>query len=153
MILFMFLVIFYVFYWNNVMLVFCDIDEEMFMFDLVVVEVLIILCIIGVFGVYVYGMLCDVVVFDCICENYGIKVFYDVVYVFGMEIDGVLILCFGDVIMFSFYVMKLFNLVEGGGLVLVDVVLKKCVDLLKNFGILNEIDVIMFGINGKMNEI
>ncbi|AOK33507.1 DegT/DnrJ/EryC1/StrS family aminotransferase [Burkholderia cenocepacia] len=143
----------HVLHWNNVTPVFCDIDEETLTLDPVAAEALITSRTTGVLGVHVYGMPCDVAAFDRIRENYGIKVLYDAAHAFGTEIDGVPISRFGDATMFSFHATKLFNSAEGGGLALADVALKKRVDLLKNFGILNETDVIMPGINGKMNEI
>ncbi|MBU9628561.1 DegT/DnrJ/EryC1/StrS family aminotransferase [Burkholderia multivorans] len=143
----------HVLHWNNVTPVFCDIDEETLTIDPVAAEALITSRTTGLLGVHVYGMPCDVVAFDRIRENYGIKVLYDAAHAFGTEIDGVPIARFGDATMFSFHATKLFHSAEGGGLALSDVALKKRVDLLKNFGILNETEVIMPGINGKMNEI
>jgi len=55
--------------------------------------------------------------------------------------------------MFSFHATKLFHTAEGGALTFNDPNLKQRIDLLKNFGIKNENEVIMPGINGKMNEI
>ncbi|CAM2166126.1 DegT/DnrJ/EryC1/StrS family aminotransferase [Burkholderia orbicola] len=143
----------HVLHWNNVTPVFCDIDEETLTIDPVAAEALITSRTTGVLGVHVYGMPCDVAAFDRIRENYGVRVLYDAAHAFGTEIDGVPIARFGDATMFSFHATKLFHSAEGGGLALADVALKKRVDLLKNFGILNETDVIMPGINGKMNEI
>ena len=143
----------HVLHWNNVTPVFCDIDEETLTIDPVAAEALITSRTTGVLGVHVYGMPCDVAAFDRIRENYGVKVLYDAAHAFGTEIDGVPIARFGDATMFSFHATKLFHSAEGGGLALADVALKKRVDLLKNFGILNETEVIMPGINGKMNEI
>jgi dTDP-4-amino-4,6-dideoxygalactose transaminase len=47
----------------------------------------------------------------------------------------------------------LFHTAEGGALTCKDPDLKRRIDLLKNFGIKNEEEVVMAGINGKMNEI
>lgn len=143
----------HVLHWNNVTPVFCDIDEETLTIDPVAAEALITSRTTGVLGVHVYGMPCDVVAFDRIRENYGVKVLYDAAHAFGTEIDGVPVARFGDATMFSFHATKLFHSAEGGGLALADAALKKRVDLLKNFGILNETEVIMPGINGKLNEI
>jgi dTDP-4-amino-4,6-dideoxygalactose transaminase len=54
--------------------------------------------------------------------------------------------------MLSFHATKLFNTIEGGALIVKSDAQKKQVDYLKNFGIKNETEVIMPGINGKMNE-
>lgn len=55
--------------------------------------------------------------------------------------------------MFSFHATKLFHTAEGGALTCKDTDLKRCIDLLKNFGIKSEDEVVMASINGKMNEI
>ncbi|KVU29382.1 aminotransferase [Burkholderia ubonensis] len=143
----------HVLHWNNVTPVFCDIDEETLTIDPAVVEALITPRTTGVLGVHVYGMPCDVQAFERIREQYGVKVLYDGAHAFGTEIDGKPIALFGDATMYSFHATKLFHSAEGGGLAMADAALKRRVDLLKNFGILNETEVIMPGINGKMNEI
>ena len=55
--------------------------------------------------------------------------------------------------MFSFHATKLFHTVEGGALTTKNESIKKRIDYLKNFGIKNEEEIIMSGINGKMNEL
>jgi dTDP-4-amino-4,6-dideoxygalactose transaminase len=55
--------------------------------------------------------------------------------------------------MFSFHATKLFHTAEGGALAVNDPDLKKRIELLKNFGIKNENEVVMPGINGKMSEL
>jgi dTDP-4-amino-4,6-dideoxygalactose transaminase len=55
--------------------------------------------------------------------------------------------------MFSFHATKLFHTAEGGALTTNSESLKDRIDLLKNFGIRNEEEVVEPGINGKMNEI
>ncbi|RQR67409.1 DegT/DnrJ/EryC1/StrS family aminotransferase [Burkholderia sp. Bp9126] len=143
----------HVLHWNNVTPVFCDIDEETLTIDPAVAEALITPRTTGMLGVHVYGMPCDVQAFERIREQYGVKVLYDGAHAFGTEIDGKPIAEFGDATMYSFHATKLFHSAEGGGLAMADAALKRRVDLLKNFGILNETEVIMPGINGKMNEI
>lgn len=49
--------------------------------------------------------------------------------------------------------MKVFNIFEGGVIISFDVKIKLCIDWLKNFGIVDELIVIVLGINGKMSEI
>jgi dTDP-4-amino-4,6-dideoxygalactose transaminase len=88
-----------------------------------------------------------------IANRYGLKVIYDSAHAFNTEIDGIGIGNFGDMSMFSFHATKLFHTAEGGALTFKDTNLKQGIDLLKNFGIRNEEEVMMLGINGKMNEI
>ncbi len=107
----------------------------------------------GILAVHVFGTPCDIAGIREIADRYGLRVIYDAAHAFGAEIDGSGIGTFGDISMFSFHATKLFHTAEGGALTFKDENLKKRIDLLKNFGIKNEEEVVMPGINGKMNEI
>jgi dTDP-4-amino-4,6-dideoxygalactose transaminase len=139
--------------WNNISPVFCDINEKTLTLDVEKLERMVTPRTTGILGVHVYGMPCNVVEIQEIADRYGLKVIYDAAHAFGTEIDGVGIGNFGDVSMFSFHATKLFHTAEGGALTFKDPLLKQRVDLLKNFGIKNEEEVVMAGINGKMNEL
>ena len=139
--------------WNNIEPIFCDIDPETLTIDAEKIEKLITPKTTGILGVHVYGMPCNVKVIQEIAQRYGLKVIYDAAHAFGAEIDGIPIGTFGDISMFSFHATKLFHTIEGGALTFCDPYLKPRIDLLKNFGIKNEEEVIMPGINGKLNEI
>jgi dTDP-4-amino-4,6-dideoxygalactose transaminase len=139
--------------WNNINPIFCDIDSDSLTIDANKIEKMISPKTTGILGVHVYGMPCNVTKIKEIADKYGLRVIYDAAHAFGTEIDGKGIGTFGDVSMFSFHATKLFHTVEGGALTCNDPHLKPRIDLLKNFGILNEEEVIMPGINGKMNEV
>lgn len=55
--------------------------------------------------------------------------------------------------MFSFHATKIFHTVEGGALTYQDSVLKERLELSRNFGFKGEEQIVVPGINGKMNEI
>lgn len=139
--------------WNNISPVFCDIDPETLTIDHRKIESLITKKTSAILGVHVYGIPCAVNEIQKIANSYGLKVIYDSAHAFGTEIEGKGIGTFGDISMFSFHATKLFNTVEGGCVTFNDPNLKQKIDLLKNFGIKNENEVILPGINGKMNEI
>ncbi len=139
--------------WNNIAPVFCDIDENTLTIDAEKLERLITSRTTGILGVHVYGMPCNIHKIQEIADRHGLKVIYDAAHAFGVEINGMGIGTFGDISMFSFHATKLFHTVEGGALTFNDPDLKPQIDLLRNFGIKNEDEVIMPGINGKMNEI
>jgi dTDP-4-amino-4,6-dideoxygalactose transaminase len=80
-------------------------------------------------------------------------VVYDAAHAFAAEVNGKPIIEFGDVSMLSFHATKLFHTAEGGALIVNDRELKNRIDLLKNFGIKNEFEVLLPGINGKMSEL
>ena len=107
----------------------------------------------GILAVHVFGTPCDVEKIQKIANKYNLKVIYDAAHAFGTTINNKGIGNFGDITMFSFHPTKLFHSGEGGALTCKDQLLKKRIDLLKNFGIKNENEVVDIGINGKMNEI
>jgi dTDP-4-amino-4,6-dideoxygalactose transaminase len=139
--------------WNDISPVFCDIDENTLTIDAEKLERMITPKTTGILGVHVYGMPCNVVSIQEIADRYGLRVIYDAAHAFGTEIDGVGIGTFGDISMFSFHATKLFHTLEGGALTFNNPQLKPRIDLLKNFGIKSEEEVVMPGINGKMNEL
>ncbi len=139
--------------WNNIKPIFCDIDPITLNLDPDRIESMITPQTTGILAVHVYGRPCDVVAIQAVADKYGLKVVYDAAHAFGTAIDGVGIGNFGDVSMLSFHATKLFHSAEGGALTFRDPNLKPRIDLLKNFGIKNEEEVVMPGINGKMNEI
>lgn len=139
--------------WNNIKPIFCDIDPVTMNIDSNKIESMITPQTTAILGVHVYGTPCDVVKIQEIADKYGLKVIYDAAHAFGVEINGVGIGNFGDLSMMSFHATKLFHTAEGGALLFKDQNLKARVELLKNFGIKNEEEVVMPGINGKMNEI
>jgi dTDP-4-amino-4,6-dideoxygalactose transaminase len=139
--------------WNNIEPVFCDIDPVTMTINADKIEEMITPKTTGILAVHVFGTPCDVYKIQELADRYGIKVIYDAAHAFQLEINGDAIGNFGDISMFSFHATKLFHTAEGGALTFKDKNLKNKIDLLKNFGIKNEDEVIMPGINGKMNEL
>jgi len=139
--------------WNNIKPIFCDIDPVSMNIDAKRIESLITPQTTAILAVHVFGTPCNVSLIQDIAERYGLRVIYDAAHAFGVEVNGQGIGTFGDISMFSFHATKLFHTAEGGALTFNDPNLKQRIDLLKNFGIKNENEVIMPGINGKMNEI
>lgn len=139
--------------WNNITPIFCDIDPITMNLDTKKIESLITSNTSAILGVHVFGNPCDVKKIQKIADENDLKVIYDAAHAFQVEIDGRGIGTFGDISMFSFHPTKLFNTAEGGALSCNSNETKSQIDLLKNFGIQNEENVILPGINGKMNEI
>ena len=139
--------------WNNIKPVFCDIDPETMNIDADKIESMITPKTTAILGVHVFGIPCEVDKIRNIADRYGLKVIYDAAHAFGTEINGKGIGTYGDLTMFSFHATKLFHTAEGGALAIKTPEHKKEIDFLKNFGIKNEEEVVMPGINGKMNEL
>ena len=139
--------------WNNVTPVFADIDPETLCIDPNCIEDNLNQKTSAILGVHVYGMPCNVHAIQTLAEAHHLKVIYDGAHAFSTELDGKPIVQYGDATMLSFHATKLFHSAEGGALCVANADLKKQVDLLKNFGIKNEEEVMLPGINGKMNEL
>ena len=139
--------------WNGITPVFCDIDEATLTIDPAKLEELITPRTTGILGVHVYGMPCQVMEIQEIASRLGLRVIYDAAHAFRTEVDGVGIGNFGDITMFSFHATKLFHTLEGGALAFTSPELKSRINLLRNFGIKKEEEVVLPGINGKMNEV
>lgn len=133
--------------------IFCDIDPETMNIDADKIESMITPQTTAILAVHVFGTPCNVKKIQEVADNYGLKVVYDAAHAFGVEIDGKGIGNFGDVSAMSFHATKLYHTIEGGALMHKDPHLKQRIDLLKNFGIKNEEEVVMPGINGKLNEL
>lgn len=139
--------------WNNIKPIFCDVDNETMNIDANKIESMITPQTTAIMAVHVFGTPCNVEKIQQVADTYGLKVIYDAAHAFGVEIDGNGIGTFGDISMFSFHATKVYHTLEGGALVHGDKNLKKRIDLLKNFGIKNEDEVVMPGINGKLDEV
>lgn len=139
--------------WNQLTPVFCDIDPETLNIDADKIESLITEHTTAILAVHVFGNPCETEKIQQIADKYGLKVIYDGAHAFGARIDGKPISSFGDLTMFSFHATKLFNTIEGGALAFKDSELGGKLDLLKNFGLLNPEEVVLSGLNAKMNEI
>lgn len=139
--------------WNNIKPIFCDIDPDTMNIDAAKIEEMITPETTAIMPVHVFGTPCEIDKIQEIADRYGLRVVYDAAHAFGVEVDGRGIGSFGDISMMSFHATKVFHTVEGGALTYNDDRLKKRIDLLKNFGIKNEEEVVMPGINGKMNEV
>lgn len=139
--------------WMGLEPVFVDIDPNTLCIDPKKIEKAITPKTSAIMPVHVFGTACDVQAIGTIAKKHDLKVIYDAAHAFGTEIDKVGIGNYGDITMYSFHATKLFNSAEGGALACNNEDLKKKIDLLKNFGIKNEEEVIEIGINGKMNEL
>lgn len=140
-------------YWNGITPIFCDIREEDCNINPDKIEALITPRTTAILSVHVYGTPCDNEKIQRIADIYGLKVIYDAAHAFGVEKDNESILKWGNASILSFHATKSFNTVEGGAIVCNDINLKRRIDFLRNFGFADEVTVVGYGINAKMNEL
>lgn len=140
-------------WWNNIRPVFADIEPVYYNLDPKKVEAAITPQTTAIMPVHVYGNPCRVDEFQKIADTYGLRLIYDAAHAFGVKINGNSILNYGDLSVLSFHATKAFNTIEGGAIICHDEQTKHRIDLLKNFGFVDETIVVEPGINAKMNEI
>ncbi|MDR2409246.1 MAG: DegT/DnrJ/EryC1/StrS family aminotransferase [Bacteroidales bacterium] len=140
-------------WWNGITPVFVDVEEKTGNLDPDKIEAAITPKTTAIMPVHVYGNPCDTERIQAIADKYGLKIIYDAAHAFGVEKNGTSILTTGDMATLSFHATKTYNTIEGGALVCHDEATKKRIDYLKNFGFAGETEVVMPGINGKMDEI
>ena len=140
-------------YWNHLTPVFADVESEYGNIDPEAVERAITPRTSAIMAVHVYGNPCDTERLGEIARRHGLSLIYDAAHAFGVKRNGASILLEGDVSTLSFHATKTFTTAEGGAMVCSDKELKQKVDYLKNFGFAGETEVIMPGINSKMDEI
>jgi dTDP-4-amino-4,6-dideoxygalactose transaminase len=140
-------------WWNGIKPVFVDIEEKTGNLNPYKIEAAITPKTTAIMSVHVYGNPCNMEAIKQIADKNGLKVIYDAAHAFGVEKEGKSILNAGDISTLSFHATKAYNTAEGGALVCHDETMKKKIDYLKNFGFAGETEVVMPGINGKMDEI
>lgn len=139
--------------WNDLKPVFVDIQNQSPNICINEIEKHINENTVAIMPVHCYGIPCDVVGLQEISEKYCLPLIYDSAHAFGITINGHSILSYGDLSVLSFHATKVFNTFEGGAIVCHTPEMKKRIEQLKNFGLDDSLDVINFGLNGKMNEI
>ncbi len=140
-------------WWNNIKPVFVDIEDKFFNIDPAKIEAAISPKTTAIMPVHVYGNPCNVEEIQRIADIYGLKVIYDAAHAFGVKYKDSSLFNWGDLSIASFHATKVFNTIEGGAIFCNDEKTKKRIDLLKNFGFVDEVTVIEPGINAKLNEI
>lgn len=139
--------------WNGMRPVFVDIDPVTLNLDPKKIEAAITPQTTAILPVHCYGSPCDVERIQEIADRYNLRVIYDAAHAFAVRDAGGSILRHGDLSVLSFHATKVFNTFEGGAIICHDEPTKQRIDQLKNFGFLDEVTVVLPGINGKLNEV
>ncbi len=132
--------------------VFADIDKDTFNIDPKDVESKITDNTSAILAVHVYGNPCQVTELQKIADEYSLNLIYDAAHAFGVEYDNRSVLEYGDISTLSFHATKIFNTIEGGALTTLNPNLVEKFRLMRNHGIRSEEEVVLPGMNAKMNE-
>lgn len=137
---------------NNILPIFCDIDECTLNIDSEKIEDTITPNTSAIVPVHVFGNACEVEKIEKIAKKYNLKVIYDAAHAFDVKYKNKSILNYGDISTLSFHATKLFHTIEGGALIINDDELVQKARYLINFGIKNQEEIPYLGTNAKMNE-
>jgi dTDP-4-amino-4,6-dideoxygalactose transaminase len=138
--------------WEGLTPVFADIDNQTYNLDPCKVEKQINSKTSAILAVHVYGNPCYVKQLQEIADKHNLKVVYDAAHAFDVTYEDQPITCFGDASVLSFHATKAFNTIEGGAVVAKNQQVVDKLKLMRNHGIKSETEVVLPGINAKMNE-
>ncbi len=139
--------------WNHLEPIFVDISENSPNMSSQEIEAKITNDTVAILGVHCYGIPCEIEIIEKIAKKHNLKVIYDAAHAFGVNIDDKSILTYGDISIVSFHATKVFNTFEGGAVICHDEKTKNKLVELKNFGIVDELNINEITLNSKMSEI
>jgi dTDP-4-amino-4,6-dideoxygalactose transaminase len=139
--------------WNRIEPVFIDIDPQSLNMSTDKIEDAITNKTQAILPVHCYGTPCDTEGIKKVAIKNDLKIIYDAAHAFGVKQNNKSILLNGDLSVVSFHATKVFNTFEGGAIISHTPEMKRHIDNLKNFGIVDEVTVSELGINGKMSEL
>jgi dTDP-4-amino-4,6-dideoxygalactose transaminase len=138
--------------WEGLTPVFADIDPQTYNIDPNKIEQQITNKTSAILAVHVYGNPCYVKQLQEIADKHNLKLIYDAAHAFGVTYEDQPIACYGDASVLSFHATKAFNTIEGGAVIAKDLQVTDTIKLMRNHGIKSETEVVLPGINAKMNE-
>jgi len=138
--------------WEGLIPVFADIDPETFNIDPEEVKKKITGKTSAILAVHVYGNPCYVEELQRIADKRNLELIYDAAHAFGVQYKNQSVLNYGDISTLSFHATKVFNTIEGGAIIAKNEQLFERLKLMRNHGIKSEEEVVLPGINAKMNE-
>ena len=145
--------------------VFCDIEPKYCTLDPEKIEPLITDRTAAIMPVHVYGNICDVSAIAEVAEKHGLPVLYDAAHAFGESVCSLEDLGqseaertyrgaagLGTISVFSFHATKVFHTIEGGAVCCGSKDMEDRLNIIRDFGIIDEERIGEVGPNAKMNE-
>lgn len=139
--------------WEGCLPVFVDIDPHTLNIDPEKIEDAITSQTTAILATHLFGNPCNVDAIAQIANEYNLKVIYDGAQGFGSIYKGKSIFNYGDISTVSFHATKLFQTVEGGGIITRDENLIERVNFMRNFGHDGPEKFNGVGVNGKNSEL
>lgn len=138
--------------WGGLKPIFVDIHPNTFNIDPKEVEKKINNKTSAILAVHVFGNPCDVENLSKLTKKYNLKLIYDAAHAFGVRYKDKSLLEWGDLSTLSFHAAKTFHTIEGGAVISQSKTINEKIKLLLNHGIKSKEEVVLPGINARMNE-
>lgn len=138
--------------WEQCTPIFVDIEDKHFCIDADKIEAAITPDTKAILAVHVYGYPCDVDKIELLAKKYNLTVIYDAAHTFGVKLNGIPLVNYGDISTISFHATKLFQTAEGGAIMTNNAEIAAAVRLHMSFGHIGD-DYYSMGINGKNSEL
>ena len=103
-------------------------------------------------GVHLWGRSGDVAGLEELAREREVPLLFDAAHTLGCERDGRPLAAFGDAAVLSFHATKIANSFEGGAIVTADRELAERAATMRNFGFVDEDEVVGLGTNAKLSE-
>ena len=103
-------------------------------------------------SVHLWGRSADPEGLEQLARDCGLPLVYDAAHALGCSRDGRPLASFGDAAVLSFHATKVANSFEGGVVVTADRELAERVATMRNFGFVDEDEIVGLGTNAKMSE-
>jgi len=141
------------FSWIGLKPVFCEVDPETHNIDPNRLKSLISDNTSAIVGVHLWGRPAPIAQLEQIAESRHLQLIFDAAHAFGCTRNGKHIGNFGDAEVFSFHATKFVNSFEGGVVVTNDDGLAGKLRLVRNYGFIDDGNLIGNGTNAKLSEI
>jgi len=138
--------------WESLTPVFADVDPETLCMGPVEAETRIGPETGALLGVHLWGRSADVEGLSALARERGLPLLFDAAHTLGSERDGRPLAAFGDAAVLSFHATKIANSFEGGAIVTADRELAERAATMRNFGFVDEDEIVGLGTNAKLSE-
>lgn len=138
--------------WEGLDPVFADVDAETLCMGAAEAESRIGPETGALLGVHLWGRSGDVEGLTALARKRELPLLFDAAHTLGCERDGRPLAAFGDAAVLSFHATKIANSFEGGAIVTADRELAERAATMRNFGFVDEDEIVGLGTNAKLSE-